>query len=152
VTISTDRVDRELLRRPRHWDMALIGRFMVTFGLLSVVFDLALIVALLQVLHTDAALFRTAWFVESTCSEILVTFALRTRRPFFRSAPGSLLAGASAITLVAAFALPFTALGRRYFAFIPLPAAVTLLVTGVLVAYFLAAEVAKAPLLRRLVR
>jgi len=152
VTISTDRVDRELLRRPRHWDMALIGRFMVTFGLLSAVFDLALIVALLQVLHTDAALFRTAWFVESTCSEILVTFAIRTRRPFFRSAPSPLLAGASAATLIAALILPFTDLGRRYFAFTPPPQAVMLLVAGVLGAYFLTAELVKGPLLRRLAR
>jgi Mg2+-importing ATPase len=152
VTISTDRVDRELLRRPRHWDMNLIGRFMVTFGLLSVVFDLALIVVLLQVLHADAALFRTAWFVESTCSEILVTFALRTRRPFFRSAPAPLLVGASAATLAVALALPFTDFGRRWFAFTPPPRAVALLVAAVLAAYFLAAEVAKRPLLGRLTR
>ncbi|HEU5260238.1 MAG TPA: magnesium-translocating P-type ATPase [Gemmatimonadales bacterium] len=150
VAISTDRVDRRLLQRPRHWDMTLIARFMVVFGLLSVVFDLALIVTLLRVLQADTDLFRTAWFVESACSEILVTFAIRTRRPLFRSVPGRVLASASAVTFAAAFLLPLTGVGQRYFAFAPLPPAVTVLVVGVLGAYLLAAEVLKRPLMRRL--
>jgi Mg2+-importing ATPase len=121
----------------------MIVRFMVGFGLLSVVFDLLLISGLLFVIHADAALFRTAWFVESACSEILVTFAIRTRRAFFRSAPSRALLTASVLTGVAAFALPFTSLGRRYFAFTPLPLSLLLFVAGILAAYFLAAEIAK---------
>jgi Mg2+-importing ATPase len=143
VTISTDKVDLDMIERPRRWDLALIVRFMVGFGLLSVVFDLLLIGGLLFVMRADAALFRTAWFVESACSEILVTFAIRTRRAFFRSAPSRALLAASVLTGVAAFALPFTPLGRRYFAFTPLPVPLLLFVSGILVAYFLAAEIAK---------
>jgi hypothetical protein len=47
------------------------------------------------------------------------------------------------VTAVAAFALPFTWLGRNYFAFVPLPASLLLFVGGILAAYFAAAEVAK---------
>lgn len=143
VTISTDNVDTDMVERPRRWDLALIVRFMVGFGLLSVLFDLLLIGGLLFVIRADAALFRTAWFVESACSEILVTFAIRTRRAFFRSAPSRALFVASVVTGVAAFALPFTSLGRRYFAFTPLPVPLLLFVAGILAAYFLAAEIAK---------
>jgi Mg2+-importing ATPase len=150
VMIPTDRVDRDLLRRPRHWDLRLIARFMLLFGLLSVLFDLTLIVALLYVVHADVPLFRTAWFVESACSEILVTFAIRTHRAFFRSRPGVWLLAASVVTAGAAFALPFTRFGQRYFDFDPLPAGVAALVAGVLLAYFLSAEVAKRPFFRRL--
>ena len=37
--IADDRVDAELIERPRRWDMRFIGRFMVEFGLVSSVFD-----------------------------------------------------------------------------------------------------------------
>jgi P-type Mg2+ transporter len=143
VTISTDNVDPDLLVRPRRWDLSLIARFMVGFGLLSVAFDLALIGGLLFVIHAGTDLFRTAWFVESACSEILVTFAIRTQRPFYQSRPGRWLLVASAGTGLAAFALPFTAIGHTYFSFTPLPPGVLLFVVAILVAYFLAAEVAK---------
>ena len=143
VTISTDNVDADSLQQPRHWDLGLIARFMVGFGMLSVLFDLALIGGLLYVIRADSALFRTAWFVESACSEILVTFAIRTRSPFFRSAPSRALLVASLVTGVAAFVLPFTALGRDYFAFTPLPASLLLFVGGILAAYLVAAEIAK---------
>jgi Mg2+-importing ATPase len=151
VTISTDRVDPDLLRRPRHWDIGFIARVMVAFGLLSVVFDFALIMGLLYVGRADVAQFRTAWFIESTCSEVLVTFAIRTRRPFFRSRPAGLLVAASALAALLAVGLPLTDLGRRWFGFVPLTPALTALVAGVLSAYFIAAEVGKRRLFRRLV-
>jgi Mg2+-importing ATPase len=150
IAIPTDRVDRDLLRRPRHWDLGFVARFMLVFGVLSVAFDLTLIVVLIYVVQADMELFRTAWFVESACSEIIVTFAIRTRRAFFRSRPGTWLLVASVVTAGAALALPFTRLGQKYFAFSPLSAGVTTLVAGVLLAYFVTAEVAKRPFFRRL--
>lgn len=150
IAIPTDRVDPDLLRRPRHWDLGFIARFMLVFGAVSVVFDLTLIVVLIYVIRADVALFRTAWFVESACSEIIVTFAIRTRRAFFRSRPGGWLLAASVVTAGAAVVLPFTRFGRTYFAFSQLPAGVAALVAGVLLAYFLSAEVVKRPFFRHL--
>lgn len=140
VTISADNVDPDLLVRPRRWDLALIARFMVGFGLLSVAFDLLLIGGFLVVVRAGTDLFRTAWFVESACSEILVTFAIRTRHPFFRSRPGRWLLIASLITGALALILPFTSLGHAYFAFVSLRPGELLFVVGVLVSYFVAAE------------
>jgi Mg2+-importing ATPase len=149
VTVATDRVDPDLLRRPRRWDIAGIARFMVIFGLLSAAFDLLLITVLLR-WATSVAVFRTAWFVESACSEVLVTFAIRTRLRFWRSPPSRWLVWSSLATAAVAFGLPFTAFGRRYFEFVPLPGQVVGLTVGVLAAYFLAAELAKRPFFRRL--
>jgi Mg2+-importing ATPase len=39
LTISSDRVDEELLQKPRKWDVRLIRNFMVVFGLESSLFD-----------------------------------------------------------------------------------------------------------------
>ena len=39
TTIPSDNVDEEQLRRPAHWDIGFIRRFMTVFGPLSSVFD-----------------------------------------------------------------------------------------------------------------
>ena len=39
MTIATDRVDSEMVDYPRRWDIKAIRKFMITFGLVSSVFD-----------------------------------------------------------------------------------------------------------------
>jgi Mg2+-importing ATPase len=149
LTIATDRVDPELLQRPRRWHIGGIARFMVIFGLVSALFDLLLIVVLLR-WRTSIPVFRTAWFVESACSEVLVTFAIRTRLTFWRSRPSGWLLWSSVATAVVAFGLPFMGFGRHYFEFVALPVRAFGLVALVLATYFAAAEVAKHPFFKRL--
>jgi Mg2+-importing ATPase len=149
VSIATDRVDPQLLQRPRHWQIGVIARFMVVFGLLSAVFDLLLIGMLLWRWPGETALFRTAWFVESACSEMVVTFAIRTRRAWYRSRPGGWLLGSSVLAALVAFLIPYSGAGQRYFGFVAPPAGIVVLVLGVLLAYFAAAELAKRRFFRR---
>ncbi len=143
VTIATDRVDAALTRRPRHWDIRAIGRFMLIFGAISAAFDLMLIIPMLLIFQVDLATFRTAWFVESACSEILVTFAIRTRLPLYRSMPGGLLLGGSAAAVMVAFALPYVPMAQALFAFVPLPPQLVLYVMLTLASYLVCAEYAK---------
>jgi Mg2+-importing ATPase len=149
LTISTDNVDAELLRRPRRWHLELITRFMVVFGLLSAAFDLLLIAGLLWAFHAGTALFRTTWFVESALSEILVTFAIRTQRPLFRSRPGRWLVLASTAGAAVTLILPFTAPGQTYFALVPIPGPVLMFLLAVVLIYCLGAEMAKGGFFRR---
>jgi Mg2+-importing ATPase len=39
MTIATDNVDDEMINYPRCWDIKAIRKFMITFGLVSSVFD-----------------------------------------------------------------------------------------------------------------
>ena len=149
ISIATDRVDPELLQRPRRWKIGIIARFMVVFGLLSAAFDLLLIGILLWRRPGEVGLFRTAWFIESACSEMIVTFAVRSRLPWRRSRPGRWLLASSVIAAAIAFVIPYTGPGQRYFGFTPLSAGMVALVAGVLLAYFAAAELAKRPFFRR---
>jgi Mg2+-importing ATPase len=88
LAIPTDNVDEEQLRRPSHWDLGFIRRFMIFFGPLSSVFDFVTFGVMLWIFHAGAAEFRSGWFVESLATQTLVIFAIRTRRiPFFRSHP-----------------------------------------------------------------
>ena len=148
LSIATDRVDRELLQQPRRWQIGVIARFMVLFGLLSAVFDLLLIGVLLWWRPGEVALFRTAWFLESACSEMIVTFALRSRLPWHRSRPGRWLVVSSVAAGLVTFLIPFSGVGQRYFGFVPPPAGIVGLVLGILLAYFAAAELAKRPFFR----
>ena len=65
LAIPTDNVDEEQLRRPSHWDIGFIRRFMIYFGPLSSVFDFATFAVMLWVFHSGPAQFRSGWFVES---------------------------------------------------------------------------------------
>jgi Mg2+-importing ATPase len=149
VMIATDQVDPELLHRPRRWHVRPIARFMVVFGTLSAVFDLVLIGGLTWIWRADPAVLRTAWFVESVCSEVLVTFAIRTGSRWYRSRAGDWLILTSIGAAILAFAAPHVAAGQRYFGFVPLPPSVSAFVAGLLLAYFIAAESIKGPFLRR---
>ena len=139
--IASDHLDPEMVAAPQRLSTHAIGRFMVAFGLVSSVFDMATFGALLA-LHAPAATFRTAWFTESVLSEILILLVIRTRRPFFRSRPGEWMAGMSAAVAVAVLALPYTPLAGPL-GFAPLSADLVAVVVGVLVAYVAASEAVK---------
>jgi Mg2+-importing ATPase len=148
MAIASDRVDPELVETPRRWDIRFIRDFMLTFGLLSSVFDFATFGVLLFVLKVGSdpagqALFRTGWFVESVLSASMVVLVIRTRRPIWRSRPGRTLTIATVCVWVATLALPYTPLGV-VFKFAPLPWTFLAMLAGILVAYVSTAEVAKA--------
>jgi Mg2+-importing ATPase len=142
LTISSDNVDPDLVLKPRRWDIGFIRRFMVSFGILSSLFDYLTFGILLLVFHTGMDQFRTDWFFVSVMTELLIILVLRTRRPFFRSRPGRQLVIAVMGVVAVTFALPYTPLGSLL-KLTHLPAPVLLLLTGITVAYVLANEVAK---------
>jgi P-type Mg2+ transporter len=135
LTIPTDEVDEEQLRRPSHWDIGFIRRFMMFFGPLSSVFDGLTFVIMLVVLRASPTEFRSGWFVESLATQTLAIFAIRTRRiPFFRSRP-SLPITLSALTAVTVGALlPATPFARAL-GFSPLPGVFFAVLALMVVAY-----------------
>jgi P-type Mg2+ transporter len=115
TTIATDEVDAEQLAAPHGWDIGFVRSFMVVFGGISSVFDLATFAVLRLGFSADATLFRSGWFLESVVTELAVMFVLRTRRPFFRSRPSRLLVlsslGVAGITLAIPYSPLATPLG-----------------------------------------
>ena len=108
MAVAGDRVDPELVERPRSWDVREIRTAMFVFGAVSSAFDIALFVVLRVGFNAGGAAFRSAWFVESLLTEVVALLVLRTRRPFSRSAPGRALAWASAAVAVVGIAVPFS--------------------------------------------
>ena len=90
-------MDREQLERPLRWELDRLRGFMLRFGGLSSVFDLATFGLLWFGFAAEPALFRSGWFLESIATEITVLLVLRTSRPFFRSRPSGLLLASTAL-------------------------------------------------------
>ncbi|MCS6295760.1 MAG: magnesium-translocating P-type ATPase [Nitrospira sp.] len=142
MTIATDRVDHELIERPRRWDIPFIRRFMLTFGLVSSLFDYLTFGVLLLLLHSTTGQFRTGWFVESVLSASLIVLVIRTRRPFYSSRPSTALLLTTLLTGLATMLLPMTPVGT-FLGFEPLPPIFWAALLGILLGYVAAAELAK---------
>jgi Mg2+-importing ATPase len=142
IGIADDNVDRELVDRPRRWDIRFIGRYMVEFGMLSSVFDFLMFGALLGIFRASPEVFRTAWFVESLLTELVVALLIRTQRPFVRSRPGTVLLGSTIAVIVLAFTIPYLPL-TDVFGFVPIPGTLLGTIVLVTVAYVIATELQK---------
>jgi Mg2+-importing ATPase len=148
VAVATDKLDPELVERPRRWDNRLIRNFMIVFGLVSSVFDLLTFAVLLLLIRSDVDQFRTGWFLESVLSEILVLLVIRTRRPFFGSPIGQALLVGSIAVAFGSLALPYLAVGRS-FGLVPVSGPVPLALGVVTAAYVASSEVVKRMFFRR---
>jgi Mg2+-importing ATPase len=149
LAIPGDRVDKEQLIAPSHWDIAFIRRFMFVFGPISSLFDFATFALMIFVFNAAAGEFRAGWFIESLATQTLIIFAIRTRRvPFFRSRPSiGLLAAGLGVVAIGAY-IPYSPVAG-VLGFLPLPAPFFLALTGMVVIYLVLVELAKAWLFRR---
>jgi Mg2+-importing ATPase len=142
LSISTDRVDEEELVKPRNWDIKLISSFAKFFGGISSVFDFITIGLILILVGSNTALFRTCWFIESTLSEIIVTFSIRTKMRFYRSRPSRILLISSVVFGLLTVLLPYSQF-HTVFEFYPPTPFLLSLIFGILLLYFVVVELVK---------
>ncbi|MES1200377.1 MAG: magnesium-translocating P-type ATPase [Pseudomonadota bacterium] len=142
VGIPFDTVDPSDLAQPQRWNMAGIIRYAGVMGVLSSLFDGLTFVVLLVGLHVAAPEFRTAWFLESIATQILVVFLIRTRGLPWRTPPDRRLLASAVFALAVAVIVPFTPVGQ-WFAFATPHFAVLLAIAGITFAYLASAQALK---------
>jgi P-type Mg2+ transporter len=142
MTIANDRVDSEMIEYPRRWDIKAIRKFMITFGLVSSVFDYLTFYALLAIVHATQDQFRTGWFVESVVSASLIVLVIRSRKPFFKSRPSKYLFTATLLVVIVTVMLPLTPIGK-IFGFTRLSISFYLLLGVIVILYIVTAEIVK---------
>jgi Mg2+-importing ATPase len=142
MTIATDSVDKEMIDYPRQWNIKAIRKFMITFGIVSSVFDYLTFGVFLLILHATQVQFRTGWFLESVVSASLIVLVIRSRKPSFKSRPGKYLLIATLSIVVSTLILPFTPLAD-IFGFSPLPISFLLPIGIIVLFYIITAEIAK---------
>jgi Mg2+-importing ATPase len=142
TTIATDTVDPEQLDSPRTWNIRFVRDFMIVFGLISTAFDVLTFATLRLGFSAGESLFQSGWFVESVATELAVMFVLRTRRPFFRSAPSRLLVLSSIALAVVTLAIPYSPVAGPL-GLVPIPATLLGALVGVTVLYVIVTDLAK---------
>jgi Mg2+-importing ATPase len=143
MAIANDRVDQEMIERPRRWNIAFIRKFMITFGLISSAFDFLTFGLLLLVLRVSQDAFRTGWFFESVMTELLILLVIRTQRPSFLSRPAKGLLYSTLGVAVLTVALLVTPGLNGLLRFARLPWGLGLALLGITLVYGLTNEAAK---------
>lgn len=143
MTIASDAVDAEWTNRPRRWNLKLIRRFMLTFGLISSLFDYATFALLWFLWRMTPPEFRSGWLIESLLSASFIVMALRTSRPLWRSRPSRPLLVATLVVAAIGLALPYTALAPLL-GLAPLSAPVILTLFAIIALYLAVVELTKS--------
>jgi Mg2+-importing ATPase len=148
LTIPTDNVDEEFVRKPKQWDIGLIRKFMVFIGPISSIFDFLTFYVMLRFFHAGQALFHTGWFVESLATQTLVIFVIRTLLNPLRSRPSGPLTATTLVIVALGILLPFSPLAGPL-GFTPLPGSYFAFLGVATFVYLLLVELGKRVLLGR---
>jgi Mg2+-importing ATPase len=149
LSIASDNVDKEYIKKPRQWNIDSIKRFMISLGPVSSLFDFLTFGVLLYVLHSSVALFQTMWFLESICTQVLVVYIIRTNKiPFIESRPSPLVLIATLIICSIAVVVTTTTIGE-IFGFITLGLNQLMILLGILIAYMVATYFVKTSIFQR---
>jgi Mg2+-importing ATPase len=147
TTIPTDNVDEEYLEKPRRWEIANIGRYMLFIGPISSIFDYATYLSMYFVFGArtpaQAPLFQTGWFVESIISQTIIIHIIRTRKiAFIESRASTALMLTSLAVCAVGIWLPFSPLAPAL-GFVPLPGLYWALLAAFLAAYLVLTHIMK---------
>lgn len=142
MAIATDRVDNISVSKPQRWNIKLIQRFMIVFGLLSSVYDYLTFGVLLFLMKENEKVFQTGWFTESVISATLIVLVVRTRLPFFKSLPGKYLAIATSLVVLFVLSIPLMPFAGLL-GFVSLPLSFYGWMLLIIAAYIISAEMAK---------
>jgi len=146
ITIPTDNVDDDFLRKPKQWNIGLIRKFMVFIGPISSVFDFLTFYVLLHFFHANESLFHTGWFIESLATQTLVIFVIRTTQNPLRSRPSLPLTLTTLMIVTAGALLPFSPLAG-ILGFVPLPGSYFAYLTTATIIYLFLVEFGKRVLI-----
>lgn len=147
IGIPFDSVRPQAVARPQAWNMRALVRFAAVMGPLSSAFDLMTFGGLIFLFHASPPEFRTAWFLESIATQVLVIFVIRTSGRPWSDRPHPALVATSLGALLVAMALPFTPLAG-WFGFVVPPLAMTGGIVLLVVLYLVSAELLKRTALR----
>ena len=142
MAIATDNVDPDFILKPRRWNIGFIKKFMLTFGLVSSIFDYLTFISLLFITHSPVVEFRTGWFTESVISAAIIVLVIRSRKFILKSSPGKHLVYATIGVVIATVALPYTPLAE-ILGFAPLSFEVLCLICAIIIIYIITAELVK---------
>jgi Mg2+-importing ATPase len=141
VSVATDTLDPEELRRPKNQKFSQIFPYIFFLALVSSLFDFIFFGIFFK---QGEKSIQTHWFLLSLLTELVVIFSVRTRKFFLLAKfPSPILLSLSILVFVFSFTLPFTKFGQNYFYFISPTLQTILIIISLGLAYLLSNEVVK---------
>ena len=141
MAIATDNVDKDLIQKPRKWNIKFIRKFMLYFGLLSTLFDFITFGVLIG-LNSTMAEFRTIWFMESLISASLIILIIRTKSVFYKSRPSKYLIISIFAVIGIIIVIPYTIIGDL-FGFVSPPLIYLPIIGLIVLTYIFMTEIVK---------
>jgi len=140
IAISTDAVNHQELQKPLQYSMKDISFVTFLFGLVSSPFDFMIF----AFFKYNPATLQTSWFIASSLTQLALIFSLRTKLPFWQAQrPSWVLTILCLASGVIVTGLPFTAIGQRLFLFECPTLHNIVIISCVVIAYFITTEVVK---------
>ena len=141
VSIATDSLDVEELRKPKFYKFSQIFPFIFFLALVSSLFDFIFFGIFFK---QGEASIQTHWFLLSVLTELVIILSVRTRKFFMLAKPPNLiLISLTIFVWIISFILPFTSFGKNYFSFIAPSFASILIIISISLAYLSANEIVK---------
>ena len=141
VSIVTDSVDIEELKKPKMYQLHHMLPLIISLGLVSTTFDFIFFFIFFK---SAPANIQTLWFMLSIFTELLLIFIIRTRYVFWKAKkPGFILISLSGAAGVLALLAPFTKFGQDFFHFTPPPLYGIFLVFVLVICYIASSELVK---------
>jgi Mg2+-importing ATPase len=141
ISIATDTLDPEELRRPKAQKFSQIVPYIFLLALVSSLFDFIFFGIFFK---QGEKSIQTHWFLLSILTELAIIFSVRTRKFFLLAkSPSSILMSLSILVFIVSFTLPFTKFGQNYFYFISPTLQTILIILSLGLAYLLANEIVK---------
>jgi Mg2+-importing ATPase len=141
ISVAQDTVDTEELKQPKAYKLSSVLPLIMALAIISTVFDFIFFAIFY---NQQPAVIQTLWFIESTISELILIFLIRTKYLAWKAKkPASSLVilaiGSGLFSLV----LPFLAFGQEFLHFVAPPIIPLLIVFGLLLAYAVISEITK---------
>jgi Mg2+-importing ATPase len=152
LTIPTDNIDAEYLRKPTPWRIDYIKNFIICFGPISSLYDLttyAIGLYFYYYVNASQPLFQTFWFLESLGTQTFVIYIIRTSKlPFLQSSPSKWLALTTAGIVLSALVLTLSPVAHML-GFEHPPIQYLILIAIIIVVYLVHVQVLKGWFIRK---
>ena len=121
---------------------------MIVFGLHSSLFDVISFATMWFLLKFREESFQTGWFIESTMTELLIFFIIRTHFNFYKSRPAKWITLMNISCLFLTLSLPYFPFAQS-FGMMPLPVSQLAIMLAIVLLYVVTADLLKVWFFRK---
>lgn len=141
ISIATDSVDPEELRRPKEYNVREIAISSTVLGVTSTMFDFLFFAFFF---HFQPAVVQTNWFIFSIMTELFFLYSIRTRKFLFKARrPSWPIIILTVCSTIITLSLPYLKFGKDIFQFNPPSAKELGILFILLILYLIATETIK---------